>query len=622
MTSSLRRTRLILSMFSSYRVPLALSTGAMLLDALLTVLRPWPLKVVIDSVIPITPRTVRIPFAGTWLEALESDRMSILYGACAATLLIAIATGLLTYWYTRTVGEMAQHFVFELRASLFAHMQRLSLRFHNRQRTGDLTTRLTSDVQVIQDVIANTGIVLLSNAFLLAGMLIMMFWLDWQFALIALSVAPFLFWSIFRNTRHIRNASRRARNSTGQLASLAQETLSSIRIVQGLAQEDQQDGRFAIHSIASLQAYRQGVRYQAAVAPVVDALAALGLCLVMWFGATRVLAGSLTTGDIVIFFAYVTNLYSPMRALSKSANSCTRAMVGAERIVEVLNTSSDVVEPRAAPRLKVSAGKIEFRNVSFAYPGGPRTLDAINLTIKAGETVAIVGATGTGKSTLVGLVPRFYDPTTGAVLIDDQDIRHFCIQSLRSRISLVLQDSLLFSGTIRENIAFGRPLATVDEILSAARLANAHDFIQALPQGYDTLISEGGTTLSGGQRQRISIARASLRDSPILILDEPTSGLDAISERAVIETLGVAAKGRTTLIIAHRLASVRFADRIVVMDQGRIVEAGSHSQLLSAQGLYARLFELQSLRSFGRADPDSTQETNGGREAFATVGHL
>ena len=580
------------SMAPKHRLTLALACLAMLGDALLTVLRPWPLKVVIDRVIPTTPKTIRVPFIGAWLSDVSLDRMSILYGACGATLLIAAGTGLLTYWYTRTMGQVAQHYVFDLRATLFAHMQRLSLRFHDRQRTGDLITRLTSDAQSIQDAIANSGIILATNAFLLSGMVAIMLWLNWEFALVALSVAPLLYWSISRNTSRIRSASRQARRSTGQLAALAQETLSSIRIVQGLAQEEQLDGRFATQSTVSLRAYLDGVRYQAAIAPLVDILAAAGLCLVMWFGATRVMSGALTTGDVIIFFAYVTNLYSPMRALSKSANSGARTLVGLERIVEVLETRSDVADAPSATAIAVAQGKIEFRDVSFAYPGGPCILDRINLTINPGETLAIVGATGTGKSTLVSLVPRFYDPAQGVILIDGQDLRHCQVRSLRGQISMVLQDSLLFSGTIRENIAFGRSAASEEEIIAAARTANAHGFIEGLEDGYDTVIAEGGTTLSGGQRQRISIARAVLRNSPILILDEPTSGLDAMAERAVIDALGAASKGRTTLIIAHRLATVRFADRIVVMDRGRIAEVGTHQQLLNGNGLYVRLFGL------------------------------
>jgi len=299
----------------------------------------------------------------------------------------------------------------------------------------------------------------------------------------------------------------------------------------------------------------------------------------------------------------VTNLYSPMRALSKSANSSAKTIVSLERIVEILKLRSDVADEPSAVPLRITRGKIEFCNVSFAYPGGRRALDNINLVINPGETLAIVGATGAGKSTLVSLVPRFYDPVEGSILIDGQNVRGSLVRSLRGQISMVLQDSLLFRGTIRDNIAFGAPASSDAAIVAAAKTANAHDFIERLPEGYNTVIAEGGLTLSGGQRQRVSIARAVLRNSPILVLDEPTSGLDAIAERAVVEALGAASKGRTTLIIAHRLATLRFADRIVVMDAGQIVECGTHQQLSGVQGFYSRLFELQAI---SRAKPETS----------------
>jgi subfamily B ATP-binding cassette protein MsbA len=582
----------LLPLLRPYRVALGWATVAMVLDAALTVLRPWPLKVVIDLV--LSHRHSRVPFVGGWLEATRPAPMTILYGACAATLLIALSTGLLTYWYTRTLGVVGQHFVFVLRRDLFAHLQRLSLRFHDRQRTGDLITRLTSDIQALRDVVSNGFILLVSNACLLAGMVGMMVWLNWQFALAALSVAPLLFWTVFRYTSRIRAAARDARASDGMLASVAQETLTSIRIVQGLAQEDQQTERFQVQNAGSLRASLEGIRYQARVAPQVDFLAALGLAVVMWYGATRVLAGVLTTGDVVVFFAYVTNLYSPMKALSRLSSSFARAGVAAERIAEVMRVRSEVVEApgaRPAPRF---LGRIQFRDVSFEYTGrGQPVLSGINLVVEPGTTVAIVGATGAGKSTLVSLIPRLYDPGAGTVSIDGADIRRYTVQSLRDQISLVLQDSLLFSGTIRENIAFGRPDASDEEIGRAARTANAEEFILELPDAYETIVAERGSTLSGGQKQRIAIARAILRDAPILILDEPTSGLDAASEQTVLAALQVAAAGRTTLTIAHRLRTVRFADRIVVLERGRIVEAGTHAELLLHAGTYAALCELQ-----------------------------
>jgi ABC-type multidrug transport system fused ATPase/permease subunit len=565
----------------------------MVLDATLTLCRPWPLKIVIDRVIAVRPRHSRVPFIGVWLDHRSLDVTHILYGACAATMLIATGTGVLTYLYTRVMGNVGRDVVFALRRNLFAHMQRLSLRFHDRQRTGDLITRLTTDIQNIQDIIATGTIELMSHGLLLSGMAVLMFWLNWRFALASLSVAPLLFWAVFRYTRRIKLATSSARTSDGLLAAVAQETLASIRIVQGLAREDIQDGRFHTFNANSREAYREGIRYQARIAPMVDILAAAGLAIVMYYGATQVRAGLITTGDVVVFFAYVTNLYAPMKALARLSYSFSKASVGAERIAEVLSIRTEVTDRKGARICPPPAGAIEFRGVCFEYTQGRPVLSNVNLTIEPHDTVAIVGTTGAGKSTLVSLVPRLHDPTSGAILIDGEDIRNFKVTSLRDQVSLVLQDALLFSGTIRENIAFGRPDATDKQIAEAARVANCHEFVRRLPEGYETIIAEGGTTLSGGQRQRIAIARAVLRDAPILILDEPTASLDAISERAVVEALQRAAARRTTLTIAHRLSTVRFANRVIVMEAGRIVEEGSPRELLRSNGTFAGLHRLQ-----------------------------
>jgi len=564
----------------------------MILDAALTVMRPWPLKVVIDRVLSHKPS--RVPFIRHWLDTAQLTPMHILWGACAATFLIALGTGLFTYYFTRTLGNMGQRFAFDLRCYLFGHLQRLSLRFHDHQPLGDLLTRLTSDADAIQDVLANGVIILGSNACLLLGMATMMFWLNWRFALTALSVSPLLFMTVWRYSSLIKLAAHRARLKAGLLASLAQETLASIRIVQGLAQEGQRDELFEAQGANSLEASLEAVGYQARVAPLIDLFAAIGLILVMYYGATRVLAGELSTGDVVVFFAYVTNLYAPMRALARFSYAANKAIVGAERIAEVINVRSDVVDrknARPAPRLN---GRMEFRDVAFEYVPGHPVLCDVNLTIEPGERIAVVGATGAGKTTFVSLLPRFYDPTRGAVCLNGEDIRNYSLQSLRAQISLVLQDTLLFSGSIRDNIAFSRPDATQEEIVAAAVAANADEFIQGLPEGYNSHVAERGSTLSGGQKQRIAIARAILRNAPILILDEPTSGLDAVAEAMVIEALERASAGRTTLMIAHRLSTVRFASRILVFDRGRMVEQGTHEQLLARRGRYARLYQLQT----------------------------
>ncbi|HEV2496024.1 MAG TPA: ABC transporter ATP-binding protein [Terriglobia bacterium] len=588
---SLKDWAYFLPLLRPYWKQISVAVLAMLLEALLTVFQPWPLKVVIDRVLSHKPS--RVPFIHAWLDKAPFTRLEILYGCCLTVLLIAVATGLLTYYFTHVVGQVGQRFVYELRRNLFAHMQRLSLSFHNRQRTGSLTSRLTSEVQAVQDVIASGLMMLASNFFLLTGMLTLMLWLNWRMALATLSVTPLLFFVALRYTRRLKIAARNARLSTRRMASLAHETLASIRIVQGLAQEERQDARFQERSESNLQAYLQTVRYQAQITPLVDALAAVGLVIVIWYGANEVLRGAMTTGDVIIFFAYVNKFYSPLKGLARFAFLFNRASVGMEAVVEVMNLRSELADrkgARPAPKLQ---GTIEFRHVWFEYEPGRPVLYDINLSMAPGEKIAIVGATGAGKSTLVSLVPRFYDPTEGAVCIDGRDIRDYTLLSLREQVSLVLQDSLLFSGTIRENISFGCPGASDAEIFAAAQLANADEFIQRMPDGYDSVIAERGKTLSGGQKQRIEIARAILRDAPILILDEPTSSLDAAAEQVVMEALGRAAATRTTLIIAHRLSTARLADRIVVLEHGRMIEEGTHQELLTLNGRYAHLYRLQ-----------------------------
>jgi len=558
-------------------------------DGALTLCRPWPVKVVIDRVLAASHRPLRVPFIGAWLDGLSPARGQFLLGACVTSLIVGLGTGLFTYAYTRGMGDVGRHMAFQLRRDLFAHLQRLSLRFHDSRRTGDLTVRLTSDIQSVQEVIANGVSVFATNALLLVGMVVVMLWLDWRFALVALSLSPLLLLTVFRYTRRIRVAARAARSSNGVLAAFTQETLAAIRIVQGLGRERFQDSRFDAQNRVTLDASLMGIRYQARIAPLVDVLAGGGLALVMWYGASCVADGRVTTGDVVVFFAYVTNLYAPMRALARLSGSMSRAIVGAERIGEILAIEHEVRDlpgADAAPRL---SGAVEFNHVSFGYDPERPVLRDVSFRVAPGERVAIVGASGAGKSTLVSLLARLYDPTDGAVRVDGTDIREFRLGSLREQTSLVLQEALLFSGTIADNIGFGRPGAEQSEIEDAARIAGADGFIRGLPDGYQSLIGERGVTLSGGQRQRIAMARAILRDAPIVILDEPTSGLDVATERDLLATLATAIAGKTTFLVAHRLTTVELATRVLVLDGGRVVEDGPPDELIRGGGAFSRL---------------------------------
>lgn len=602
--SRLRSWSWLLGSLRAARGKLVGATLAVVADGVLTLCRPWPVKVVIDRVLMSSHRALRVPFIGPWLDRLGPDRTQFLLGACVASVIVGVGTGVFTYAYTRGMGDVGRHMAFQLRRDLFAHLQRLSLRFHDSRRTGDLTVRLTNDIQSVQEVIASSISVFATNALLLVGMLFVMLWLDWRFALVALSLSPLLLLAVFRYTGRIRVAARAARSSNGALAAFTQETLAAIRIVQGLGRERFQDRRFEAQNRVSLDASLLGIRYQARIAPLVDILAGGGLALVMWYGAACVAAGRVTTGDVVVFFAYVTNLYAPMRVLARLSGSMSRAIVGAERIGEILAIEHEVRDKPGAIEMSLS-GAITFDGVSFGYDSAHPVLHDVSFRVAPGERVAIVGASGAGKSTLVSLLARLYDPTGGTIRADGVDIRELSLGSLREQTSLVLQEALLFSGTVADNIGFGRPAASGADIERAARVAGADEFIRGLPDGYASAIGERGVTLSGGQRQRLSIARALLADRPLLLLDEATSSLDAASERMVQQALEALERGRTTLVVAHRLATVRTADRIVVMDRGAIVAQGTHDALMKQGGLYASLAALQFLdagpRRFERA---------------------
>jgi ATP-binding cassette, subfamily B, bacterial len=580
---------------------LALGLLAVVGEGVANLLEPWPLKIVFDSVLRSRP-------VHGWLNQLiqstaGQDKMAVLKFAAAAVILIAVVGAVCSYTEKYTTTSVGQWVMHDLRRTLYSHIQRLSLAYHDQKQTGDLISRVTSDIDAIQSFIASGLLGALVNCLTLVGMVGVMFYINWRFTLVALSVAPVLFTVVYTYTRRIKKAAREVRKKEGEIVSVLEEVISSIRVVKAFAREDYEQRRLEEESLEGVEIALRARGLKAKLSPFVEVIVAVGTCLVLWFGAGMVLNGSLSAGSLIIFIMYLSKMYKPMQELSKMTDTYSKAAVGYERILEVLETDQQVKDlpgARLAPRFK---GRIEFERVHFAYtPGGP-VLKGVSFRVEPGQLAALVGPTGAGKTTIISLIARFYDPDSGAVKIDGSDVRRFRQKSLRQQISFVLQETLLFRAPVWQNIAYGRPDASRSEILRAAELANAHEFIEKLPEGYDTMVGERGVTLSGGQRQRIAIARAIIRHTPILIMDEPTSGLDAASEQLVLEALERLMEGRTSIVIAHRLSTIRRAGVIFVVDDGRIVESGNHEGLLNRDGLYAALYEAQFQRQEEVANP-------------------
>jgi len=572
---------------------LGLGFLAVIGETIADLLQPWPLKIVFDNVL----KSESLHGHG-WLHHLivhlaGTDKLSILRFATIAALAIAIFGAICSYaekYLTTSIGQWVMH---DLRLRLYAHVQRLSLAYHDKKQTGDLISRVTSDIDSVQSFIASGLLGALINSLTLVGMPIVMLYINWRFTLIALSVAPVLFIVVYTYTRRIKKASREVRKKEGQIVSTIQEVLTSIRVVKAFAREDYEQNRLEQESLDSVETALKARNLKAKLSPLVEIIVAVGTAMVLWFGAHMVLGGKLSVGSLIVFVFYLEKMYKPMQELSKMTDAYSKALVGYERIREVLDTERDVKDMPGARRAPAFKGLVEYENVSFAYQADRPLLKGVSFRVEPGQVVALVGPTGAGKTSVISLLPRFYDPTSGVVKIDGQDIRRYTQHSLRRQISLVLQETVLFHAPIWSNIAYGKPGASRQEIIRAAEMANAHEFIEKMPEGYDTIVGERGVTLSGGQRQRIAIARAVIRSTPILILDEPSTGLDAASEKLVFDALARLMEGKTSLVIAHQLSTIRRADIILVVKDGEIVESGKHDQLLQAGGLYSELHEIQ-----------------------------
>jgi subfamily B ATP-binding cassette protein MsbA len=564
-------------------------------------LEPWPLKVVLDNVI----RSRSLHGHG-WLNhfivsTFGNDRLAVLKFAAAGAIVIAVFGAVCSYsqkYLTTSVGQWIMH---DLRRTLYSHVQRLSLSYHDHKQTGDLISRVTSDIDAIQSFIASGLLGVIINTLTLVGMVAVMLYINWKFTLIALSIVPVLFAVIFSYTRRIKKASREVRKKEGEIVSVIQEVLTSIRVVKAFGREEYEQRRLEEESLESVEIALRARGLKAKLSPIVEIIVAIGTGMVLWFGGRMVLSARLDVASLVVFIWYLGKMYKPMQELSKMTDAYSKAAIGYERIREVLETHKEVVNlpgARAAPKLR---GLIEFDRLAFHYEPGRPILHDISFRIEPGQVGAFVGPTGAGKTTIISLIPRFYDPVSGSVKIDGQDIRRFTQSSLRQQISFVLQETLLFHGPVWANIAYGKPGASRAEILRAAEIANAHEFIDKMPDRYNSIIGERGVTLSGGQRQRIAIARAVIRDSPILILDEPTTGLDAGSERLVFEALDRLMEGKTAIVIAHRLSTIQRADSIFVVKEGRIIERGKHEELLAQGGLYSELYDIQFRQDVAQA---------------------
>lgn len=570
---------------------LSIALLAVLGETVAGLLEPWPLKIIVDNLLQAKPLPQWL--ANIVAKVAGTDQLAMLNFSVLAVALIAILGAISSYtqkYLTTATGQWVMH---DLRRTLYQHIHRLSLAEHDEKRTGDLLGRVTSDIEAVQDFITSTLLGLLVNVLTLAGMIGVMFYYNARFALISLSIAPALFIVVFIFTRRIKTASRAMRQKESELANIVQEVFSSIRVVKAYSREDYEQQRFEEQSLDNVEAGLQARSLKAKLSPVVEVLAAVGTCLVLGYGGRLALAGSISAGDLIIFLAYLGKMYKPMRELSKMGDTISKASVSYERIQEVMNTVSGVRDlPRARPA-RPFKGKIELDRVCFAYKPNQPILNDVSLQIEPGQVAAFVGPSGAGKSTIISLIARFYDPSAGQVKIDGTDIRKYTLRSLREQMSFVLQDTVLFRASIWQNIAYGKPEANRAEIIRAAEMANAHEFIERMPEGYDTMVGERGVSLSGGQRQRIAIARAVIRNTPILLLDEPTSGLDAVSEQIVFEALQRLMDGKTCIVVAHHLATIQNADIIFAVNDTQIVERGTHAQLLASGGLYSQLHQLQ-----------------------------
>jgi subfamily B ATP-binding cassette protein MsbA len=588
---------LVMDLIRPYRGWLTVILLAMIVETAMSLAGPWPLKIVLDSVVG------HHPLPG-WISRLlgpgiADHKMGLAAGAAGGLVLIALLGSIATYidnYYTESVGQYVAN---DLRMRVYHHLDRLSLGYYDKQQTGNLLSTITTDITTIQNFASGATLGILVDLMTIVGMLGLMFWLNFDFALVAVAVTPFLLLFVTRFKKAVKKATHEVRRRQSDIVAVVQEGLESMRVVKAYGREQLEEEHLKDASQAAVGAALKARRIKSLLSPVVTVVVSFCTAFVLYRGAWLILREAMTIGALTVFLSYLNKFFKPVQDLAKMTNSIAQAGVAVERVQAILSADEKIPErPDAREVAGAVKGEITFDKVAFAYKPESPVLKEITFTIKPGQLVGFVGATGGGKSTVASLIPRFYDATAGRVLIDGVDVKDYKLNSLRNQIGCVLQDTVLFAGTIAENIGYGRPGATREQIVEAAKLANADEFIAKMPKGYDSEVGERGLTLSGGQRQRIGIARAIIRNSPILILDEPTAALDTESEKLVMDGLEKLMKGRTAIAIAHRLSTIRDADKIVVFRDGVVAEQGTHQELITLGGVYAELHRIQ----FGPGD--------------------
>ncbi|HSV05579.1 MAG TPA: ABC transporter ATP-binding protein [Candidatus Binatus sp.] len=585
-------TVLVLEVLRPYRGWLVIVLVAMVVETAMNLAAPWPLKVVIDNAVGHHP-------APEWLirllgPSLVDNRIALAAVAAFSAVLFAAVGAIASYvdnYYTESVGQWVAN---DLRLRVYDHLEHLSLNYYDTHQTGTLLSTITDDVSTIQDFASSATLGILVDLMTIIGMLGLMLWLNWDFTLVAVAVMPFVLLFVARFKKAVKKATHEVRRRQSDIVAVLQQGLESMRVVEAFGRQELEEARLSDVSRATVEAALKARRIKSLLSPVVSVIVALCAAFVLWRGAGLILAGTMTIGSLTVFLSYLQKFFKPVQDLAKMTNTIAQAMVGVDRIRAILDIDMSIPERPDSRDPGPLKGGLAFEHVAFSYHPDAPVLKDVTFSIAPGQFLGVVGVTGGGKSTIVSLIPRFYDPTAGRILIDGADVRDYKVKGLRDQIGFVLQDTVLFRGTIRENIAYGRPDATETEIVESAKLANAHEFIDKMPQGYDTPVGERGLTLSGGQRQRIGIARALIRDSPILILDEPTAALDSESEKLVMDGLERLMKGRTVITIAHRLSTIRDAHKIIVLKDGVVAEQGTHAELLALDGVYAGLHRVQS----------------------------